>query len=235
MSNQVNPHAKVQFAQIGVDKSPVVIVDDFLVSTEAAISEARSLNFNQLGDDRNRYYPGVRSSIGGDYGMTVLRAISGFLYQQCNVPSSLTLYPIDGVYSLVSTPVEHLDLLQCIPHYDNNEAHSFAALHYLNEGDFGGTGFFRHIPTGYEQITQERVADYLRVGQEHFDIDGPPKQQYFTKSEGQFELFEQVAYRPNRLVLYPSTLLHSGLIRPEDINGDPLTGRLTANFFIGFD
>ena len=49
------------------------------------------------------------------------------------------------------------------------------------------------------------------------------------------ELIGEVEYRPNRMVIYPGNLLHSGLIQPDrDINDDPASGRLTANLFLYF-
>ncbi|MGY0650046.1 MAG: DUF6445 family protein, partial [Paraglaciecola chathamensis] len=62
-----------------------------------------------------------------------------------------------------------------------------------------------------------------------------PKMRYITESTEQFTLYDQVDYRPNRLVIYPGNLLHSGLIIPDrDISADPTEGRLTANIFIEF-
>jgi hypothetical protein len=54
-------------------------------------------------------------------------------------------------------------------------------------------------------------------------------------SNDEYELYHRIEYRPNRLVVYPGCLLHSGLVNPAvDINPDPRTGRLTANIFVDF-
>jgi hypothetical protein len=109
-------------------------------------------------------------------------------------------------------------------------------LHYLNEGDFGGTGFYRHRPTGFENITAVRKSAYLESAQQYINKQGNPEQQYFTKSTAHYELIHKVEYKPNRLVIYPATILHSAFIDdPErDVSKNPKTGRLSANFFIDF-
>lgn len=44
----------------------------------------------------------------------------------------------------------------------------------------------------------------------------------------------KIDYRPNRLLIYPGTLLHSGLIDAgTDLDTSPLSGRLTVNIFAG--
>ena len=49
------------------------------------------------------------------------------------------------------------------------------------------------------------------------------------------ELYHRIDYRPNRLVVYPGCLLHSGLVNPViDVDSNPRTGRLTANIFVDF-
>jgi hypothetical protein len=56
------------------------------------------------------------------------------------------------------------------------------------------------------------------------------------RSDAHFTLYHAVDYRANRLVIYPGSLLHSGLIDPaHDIDDDPETGRLTANIFVDFE
>ena len=168
--------------------------------------------------------------------MSLLRHTQAIFYKIFQVPNQLTLYPQNGSYSLITKQEKEMDSLQCIPHFDNNNTFSFAMLHYLNDGDFGGTGFYRHKPTGFENITEGRKAEYLESAQQYMATHGSPKKSYFTESTDHYELIHKIDYKPNRLVIYPATILHSAFIdNPQhDVCTNPKTGRLSANFFIEF-
>ena len=139
------------------------------------------------------------------------------------------------MFSLVTLKPEQLQPLQRLPHMDNRGPWYFASVHYLNAGDHGGTGFFRHRPTGFERITNERYESFKEAENSHFASNGPPAEKYINESDDHFELVAAVGYKPNRMAIYPGNLLHSGLIKPDrDICDDPATGRLTANLFFYF-
>ncbi|TLU64332.1 hypothetical protein FE810_12075 [Thalassotalea litorea] len=235
MSMHLNPGMQQQAFRVGHEQTPIFVIDDFMLDTAAPILEAAGMQYR----DRNHqqsFYPGVRAPVSKDYGMTVLTHAAKVLYQVFGVPRDLRMNPKNGSYSLLTQPENRLQLLQCIPHYDNTSCFSFAIIHYLNPGQFGGTGFYRHKPSGFENINDNRKPRYLETAQQHLDQCGGPEQKYITDSTDHFELIKHVDYRPNRLVIYPSTLLHSAYIEnPEhDVNADPTTGRLTANFFVEF-
>lgn len=234
--NKINPNVKPSHFLIGEEKTPVFVLDDVLLDTSAAINEAKSLDYISQQSIQGTYYPGCRAHVGGDYGMTILKFISQIFYKFYQVPEHLTLIPTNGQYSLLTQPENQLSELQCLPHYDNKKRYGFAVLHYLNPGDFGGTGFYRHRPTGYENITENRKDSYLSAAQQYIDNNGIPEQKYFTHSDDHFELIKKIDYKANRLLIYPASVLHSGFFEnPEhDVNDDPATGRLTANFFIDF-
>jgi hypothetical protein len=233
---EINPNLQVNAYRLGNEQTPLLVVDDVMLDYSAAQQEACSIAYSSDKDVVGAYYPGIRAPVGEAYGMALLRYSLGLFYRFFLVPQSLTLHPKNGSYSLITQQPQEMDLLQCIPHFDNNETFSFAMIHYLNEGDFGGTGFYRHKPTGYENITQGRRQQYLHSAQEFIDSNGNPEQQYFTDSTAHYELLHKVGYKPNRLLIYPATILHSAYIdNPKhDVNNDPKTGRLSANFFIEF-
>lgn len=233
--HNINRKSKNTLLQVGSEKTPVIIIDNFLLDTSAAIKEAVNSKFI-AGKEHNNYYPGVRTPVGSSYGMAVLKAIAPIFYQIIKVPKNLTLFPKNGSYALLTQAEKELELLQCIPHFDDNLIYSFAVLHYLNPGNFGGTGIYRHKPTGYENITEQRKEHYFTQAQAFIDTNGNPEQKYFTDSTSHYELLETIEYKENRLVIYPTTLLHSAYIKnpSHDVNDDPKTGRLTANFFIEF-
>lgn len=232
----ISQESKGTLHQVGDEKTPIFVIDDFMVNTKDIINEATNLHYIDS-QEHNSYYPGVRAPVGEAYGMAVLKAIAPIFYNVFKVPKNLTLYPQDGQFSLLTQHEKDMNLLQCIPHFDNNIAFSFAALHYLNLGEFGGTAFYRHKPTNFENITKERKSTYMNEAQHFIDKHGTPEKKYFTHSTDHYELLSVIDYKPNRLVIYPSSLLHSAFIEnpQDDINNDINTGRLTSNFFILFN
>ncbi|MBU2924282.1 DUF6445 family protein [Colwellia sp. 1_MG-2023] len=232
----LNPHLTQQVCFIGNEKTPILVVDNFMLDYSAAINEATKCSYTSDKRSVGEYYPGVRAPVGSDYGMALLQHTAVTFYKIFGVPKSLTLFPQNGSYSLITKQIQELDLLQCIPHFDNTKIFSFAMLHYLNQGDFGGTGFYCQKPTGFENITAVRKSAYLESAQQHINKKGNPVQQYFTHSTDHFELIHKVDYKTNRLVIYPGTILHSAFIdKPQrDVCAAPKVGRLSANFFIEF-
>lgn len=233
---EINRDLTAEALQIGNENTPVFIVDDFMLDLSPARKEAVSLAFSSDDEATGSYYPGIRAPVGGDYGMAVLRYVTNVLYKFFQVPDDLTMHPLNGSYSLITTREEDMHLLQCIPHFDNDRPFTFAAIHHLNDGEFGGTGFYRHKPSGFENITEDRKQQYFDSAQAFIDTNGNPERRYVTDSTDHFELVHKIDYRPNRLAIYPSSVLHAPYIdRPDrDVNPDPRTGRMSANFFLEF-
>ncbi len=232
VSIQANPQASPQVYLAGNEKTPVVVIDDFAADTGGVIDYA--INSASFEPDATYVYPGVRARPPGEYLQEVIRAIVPFLGKVYGVPTDRNL-SLNTFYSLVATPPEQLGVLQRLPHFDSNKKHFFAITHYLNPGEYGGTGLFRHRPTGFENVTEDRLQDYVSAGDAFLRAHGDPPAAYIAQSTDHFELYERIEYRPNRVVAYPGSMLHSGLIDPaRDISADPATGRLTANFFFEF-
>lgn len=185
--------------------------------------------------DRQVMYPGVRTRLPDDYVDSVVPTLVRLLREVFDIPGTLGEKVIQRVFSLVTTPPEDLAVIQRVPHFDDLKNWYFATVHYLGPGTFGGTGIFRHRPTGFERITQDRYREYAEKAEAHMQEHGIPPPKYVDSSTDHYELIETIEYRPNRLIVYPGNLLHSGLVQPgRDIGWDPRTGRLTANLFIDF-
>ena len=232
-SIQINPKASLKVRQVGEEKTPLIIIDDFALDTGDMIEFAcRSVDY---GPDSTSAYPGVRGTLPRSYVRLVLNNIYRLLFQVYSVPDSLGMKTVNTVYSLISTPVDKLSLAQSVPHFDSNDPFYLAVLHYLNPGDFCDTGLFRHKPTGFEKITRPRLAEFMQSSRTFIETQGKPPQEYINASCDHYELYDRIEYKANRLVAYPGCLLHSGLVDPgRDINPDPRTGRLTANIFVDF-
>jgi hypothetical protein len=230
---QVNPNASLKVINVGHESTPVIIIDDFATDTADLIEYAgRAVDY---GPDSTSAYPGIRGKLPRSYFVPVLNNIYRLLFQVFSVPSSLDMKPVNTVYSLISCPEDELTPAQCVPHFDSNGSHYLAVLHYLNDGSFCDTGLFRHKPTGFEKILENRRDEFFESSRVFTQAHGQPPQKYINASNEHFELYEQIEYRPNRLVAYPGCLLHSGLVDPAvDIDRNPATGRLTANIFVDF-
>jgi hypothetical protein len=230
---QVNSRGSLRVRQVGEESTPVITIDDFAVDTSAVIANA--CRADGYGPDNFSSYPGIRADLPRGYVIPVLNSIYRLLFQVFNVPPNLGLKPANAVYSLISTAPENLSLAQRVPHFDSNSPWYLAILHYLNPGDFCATGLFRHRPTGYERISEARLPRFIETSAAFVRKHGEPPGQYISASTDHFELYDSFEYRPNRLVVYPGNLLHSGLVDPaRDIDPDPRTGRLTANIFVDF-
>lgn len=228
----VNPSIEIKVELIGHEQTPVLIIDDFAEHITNIENDALQTKFNR---DKQSYYPGARAHLPREYIIPTLQAIYLQICQIYKVPTHLNLQPQASYYSLLTLDAKELSLPQRVPHFDTSKPYFFAILHYLHKGEHGATGFFREKHTGYERISDARVEGYLQATNNYIQQEGEPPQEYFTRSNGQYELYHQIAYKPNRLVIYPGNLLHSTLVRPDkDLNADPKCGRLTANLFIDF-
>lgn len=229
---RTNPASSPQVFAVGEERTPVIVIDDFALDTGDVIRYAvQSASFAL---DETYVYPGVRAKPPREYIQEIVRALGPLLGQVYSIPVGLAL-AVNSYYSLVATPPGELQVLQRVPHFDSTTRYFYAVTHYLNPGDFGGTGLFRHTPTGFENVTDDRIQAYARAGDAYLREHGDPPAEYIRATDDHYELFEAIDYRPNRLIAYPGSLLHSGLIDPDmDISPDPATGRLTANFFMRF-
>lgn len=228
----INKALKPQLIYVGAQQTPVLIIDDLVADLQALLADVGSANFQQ---DPHSYYPGVRAMLPRPYVVAVLNAVYQLIYQVYQVPNTLRLKPQDIYYSLITTAEKDLKQLQCLPHFDSTAPYYFALLHYLSPEPHGGTGLFRHRPTGLEKITEATQQGYFQAAEQHLAIHGAPPQRYCVKSDEHFELYQELNYQQNRLLIYPGNLLHSSLVNSStDISASISQGRLTANIFINF-
>jgi hypothetical protein len=233
---ELNPNMQIRLKNIGHENTSILVVDDFFADYTLAVEEAINANYSTRKEDIGEFYPGMRAPLRKDYGLPILQFSARTLHKHLGLANNMQVAPINANYSLLTKKPEQMQLQQCIPHFDTSELHCFAILHYMNQGDFGGTGFYRHKATGYENITRERERVYLSALQTGFKKDGMPKQQYFCDSDEHFELIHKEDYRKNRLVAYPTSILHTAYVdNPQrDVIADPRTGRLSSNFLFKF-
>lgn len=230
---QLNSACRRDIHVVGAEKTPVIVIDEPILSTDELVElAAASADFNP---DDQFVYPGVRTNLPENYARVLGPELLALIAHVYGVPRSATPHLVHQLYSLVTAKPEDLEPRQRMPHTDNRSSFYFATVHYLTSGDHAGTGFFRHRPTGYERITEDRYPAYIEAVKAHMDASGPPPQTYINASDDHYELIASVDHRPNRLLVYPGNLLHSGLIQPDTVlDANPASGRLTANLFMYF-
>ncbi len=229
----INPNIKPIIKQVGKEQTPVIIIDDFITDLAPLLNDAY---YNQsFRPDPNSLYPGIRSGLPNNYVLEVLKAIYQGVYSVYEIPRTLKLKLMLNYFSLINTPEQDLSLLQRMPHFDTSKPYYFAVLHYLNPGEHGSTGLFRHKLTGIERVKEGQVSNYIESSQRFIQTNGQPDAKYHNSSSNLFELYDQVPYKQNRLVIYPGNLIHSTIVDlKKDIDSDPKSGRLTSNIFIDF-
>ncbi|WP_116091980.1 DUF6445 family protein [Sphingomonas crusticola] len=218
---------------VGTEQQPVIVFDSVMCDPAQLVDfAAQSVTFGKDGVDGGAY-PGLGAPAPLDYARPLAQAVDPIIRQIFGIGDA-PLTKARCRFSLVTTQPEDLSPLQRIPHIDTTDGRQFALLHYLCGDDFGGTAFFRHRATGYETIDAARAAHYRATRERELD-DAPPIAAYFAKDSATYERIGAVESRFDRLVIYRSHLLHSGLINdPHSLSADPRRGRLTANIFLTY-
>lgn len=233
ISFAVSPRASLKVQSVGLTQTPVIVIDDFGQDLTSLIENA--CVSSDYGPDPATMYPGLRARLPKSYSREVMKQIYRLLFSVYSIPSTMGMKAVNASYSLITTPEHELKPYQCLPHFDSYRPNYLAILHYLNDGDYCDTGLFRHRETGLERVSKDRLKEYLEYRDSHSASLDPALTGYIKGSDANYELYHHIEYRPNRLVVYPGCLLHSGLVNPAiDVNPDPRTGRLTANIFVDF-
>ncbi|MDO3388492.1 DUF6445 family protein [Gilvimarinus sp. SDUM040013] len=216
---------------VGNGKTPVIVIDDFSDQIDALRQIANGYaHFSKATGG----YPGQRAVLPSAYGGAIYNALESLIKSVYGLPSDNYGRCFHQLFSLVTNAEEDLSLLQRLPHFDTDKSSYFAVMHYLGDGDFGGTGFFRHRSSSIERVTVENKS--LLTESVRREIEkSPPAPAYVQGSCDQFDMIDSIDYQMNRLLVYPGNLLHSGLINPaRDVSHSVLKGRLTANIFVDF-
>ena len=218
---------------IGEHKTPVIIIDDYADNLDELIDHV--VKNNDFRPDEITNYPGIRSAIPKALVVDYLKPLMQGLYRIYNLADSLTPNPKDNYFSLITKQASELTTLQTWPHFDTPNPNLIAVIHYLGKGSHGGTGFFKHNKSGLERINQKSKHDYLQYAHKYFQSVNESVYGYCNEYHSEFSCYKKIAYKSNRLIVFPGQLLHSTLVKfPTDVNSSPQHGRLTANMFIEF-
>lgn len=224
----VNPRCSAKVIHVGIDREPVLIVDDVLSDPEAILRYAETgVAFRKEEKD---FYPGIRKPLSMAYVGNIYLHLQELFLDTFSASRHAAIHPLACLLSLATTRQEHLRPIQSVPHVDSYDGAQIAGVHYFCPEEFGGTSFYRHRGTGFESMNAERIAAYApRLKEEVMGLNT----RSFTYIRGDTALFERtasVAAKFNRAIFYRSNVLHSGDI-PADMRmpANPRSGRLTAN------
>lgn len=226
----VNPNRQSKMFKIGNEKTPVVVVEDFLLSL-APLKEAavNGPGFTQP----DSAYPGKTAPLLSSHIQEIGNTVVPFMQEIYDVPDHFVPQLGTSYYGLAFTPPDQLNPVQCIPHVDTCDDYTYVSLLYINDGDFQGTAFYRYSPSGFERIGPGRegtLQEFAR-SQESRTVDNPN----YYQNDGDFEEIFRVEYKPNRLAIYPGSLLHAPLVeRPDSLVESVDKGRLAALFYFRF-
>jgi hypothetical protein len=204
-----NPNADVELAHIGRGGITVTRIDNILRDP----LRVASLGFAQsYSADRSNLYPGLRAAMPEDFSNELRDWLTPILQRQGVLGADQAICRDTSFFSFVSTASKDLLPIQCIPHFDSTDPRLFAAVIYLCDTRFGGTAFYRHRRTGYEEITQENVRNYQDALNNDMRLYGVPKKQYINGDTLLFETIFASELKFNSAIVYPGRALHAAKI-----------------------
>lgn len=218
----------VRLVHIGLERNPVMIVDEVLQDPQAMIDVACSTPFYV---PKHTNYPGINARLPAAYYESVIGALRGPLEAAFDLPRAAHLSYF-GFFALATASAAEAQAIQRIPHRDSTNPQRLAMVHYLCRGNFGGTGFFRHRATGFESVDATREDRYVSIAKRELETTAASAS-FASERTASYELIGQSPAIFNRLIVYRSHVLHSALLGPGGWSADPARGRLTANGFIG--
>lgn len=195
------PDARVELDRLG-GEVPIITVDGIFADPHALRETALALNYGP----GTAYYPGrIARYPDGDSSLTnFLRKVVALVERDYlpvlpplrNGRKLTRVRGLDTDFAITELRPDELNSSQRRPHVDPVMVFG---LVYLNEEQRGGTMF-------YKTISRTDSAD--------------PKEGYPTASYPGLELAGRIEGRFNRLAVYPGTILHTGEIQGDWIEGD---------------
>ena len=225
--NTANKSKDYTVVRVGMEKEPVVIVDRFSSQLDNLRQIGLSANYVPGGN----HYPGMRAPAPPNYLGERADLLRDILINVFDMKNGADL--IECSFSIVTTQPSKLTPIQRLPHFDGVDDKRLALLHYFHNDEWGGTSFFRHRGTGFETITEDRLASYDEALQNEVRANGLPEAKYFSGSSEQFEKIAEIESKPNRMIIYRGILLHSGniVVAPNNDEGAG-NARMTINTFL---
>ncbi len=218
---------RVEVVRVGEERAPVVVIDDVARAPEALVDAASGQTFTAMGD----HYPGVRAPASPQVLAEIDEVLGWALYEVFGFREGARVR--ESAFSIVTTPPGELSVFQRLPHFDSVDPRRLAVLLYLSRPEQGGTAFYRHNETGFEEVNAARFATFKAALEADTARRGLPPAAYPGERVHGFTRTATLPAAFNRALLYRGNSLHSGAI-PHDLalDSDPRVGRLTLNVFL---
>ena len=216
---------------VGNESFPVLVVDNFLDQPEFLIYLAEK--YSSFKRSR-KFYPGVESLAPDFYSKAIYFYLGDLICSTFGF-SRERISQCKSTFAIITTPPEQLLDCQARPHIDSPSSLQVAAVHYLCSSSHGGTSLYRHRATGFESLTENRLAEVSACFPQEVN-DNSWMGCYINGSNDYYEQIASFDAAFNRIVMYPSNCLHSGNIGTDfKFDPNPRTGRLTLTTFVRCD
>lgn len=219
--------------RIGREQVPVIVIDSVLQRPAELVDYAsKEVAFDQA-ENGNGGYPGIRAPAPLNYVSALVHAVDPLIRSIYDL-RNVELANAECSFSIVTTPAFALHPLQCVPHIDTTYPLQFALLHFLCSDQYDGTAFYRQNATQLEAVPENKELEYEAAKQLAAYRPGRTRS-YVDSGDADYTQIDAFEAAFDRLLIYPSRLLHSGIIRDKKpLEADPRNGRLTANIFVTY-
>ncbi len=237
---EVNFKSRVQVIEVGHEKHPVVMVDDFYKNPQGVRNffldspvpiwkeGSRSRNFKD-------YYD-CRQSIDLPFGAgSLLEVLRETTHDVFGLKVDFPPKAVSNFFQLIKSQPKDTT---AFPHTDASPERALHipvnALVYLNTNKEarGGTALYRHKKTGRESIPMGKVS-YSRFHDEHIQAPGAGKtgETFWCYYKKFWEPFHLIPMKFNRLIIFPSQVFHGAWHEPTWFKEYP---RIVQVFFSKF-
>lgn len=230
---EARPDPRVEVLTVGTHKTPVLVLDDLLTGGRALVDHAADAVVLAPVKAGANFYPGVRAPAPSPYVQALVRALRPYMTRVFGAPDGGRA-GVTCALSMAVTPAGEATVVQRLPHIDTAEPNQLAILHYLCGPKHGGTAFYRHRETGLETIGPDRSRPYFDALRRQIEST-PIDPGYIADSDALFERIGAVEAAFDRIIVYPSRLLHAGILPATPVSLDPRAGRLTVNSFYRYE
>ena len=211
---------------VGHEATKIIRVANIFGAPDEMVETAAKHSYAHI----NPHYPGIRAAVDPSLASTLCEAVSNLVAAHLGQPKRA--WQGQAWYSIVTHDPAQLTPIQRLPHFDGFDEDQLAIMIYLNRTGHGGTAFYRQKSTGYERISEQRFPTFRSALEQGVREQGLPPARYITDGAPHYEKIADFGAAYNSLILYPGTLLHSGVIDNDlPLPSDPRTGRLTLNGF----
>lgn len=230
---EINPNARWTTLSLGEGGHQVVIADDFYLNVEPLRAIASSLYY--LAGPMHGNFPGARAIMSLDT-QALIRSLSE-RWGSPLIEASGSYHP--AVFSIILNDGKlELSEAQRQPHIDPG----ISAMVYLNDPQdcAGGTGIYRHRPTGLERIPLEATAEVRELAAQRNwsrgDLNTPDGylgfqddvvfnpsyaatgNDYINEGNEAWELLHLVEMKFNRMVIFDGRMPHSQHLARDQFN-----------------